>query len=60
MDLNIVYPIILIVLWDVVWKGFALWRASKNNDKIWYICLIVFNTIGILPMLYLFVLSKKK
>lgn len=60
MNLNIVYPIILIVLWDMVWKGFALWKAAKNNHKVWYICLIVFNTIGILPMLYLFVFSKKK
>ncbi len=60
MDLNIVYPIVLIVLWDVVWKGFALWKAGRNNDKVWFICLMIFNTIGVLPLLYLFVFSKKK
>ena len=59
MDLNIVYPIVLIVLWDVVWKGFALWKAGRNNDKVWFICLMIFNTIGVLPLLYLFVFSKR-
>lgn len=51
--------IIIIVLWEGVWKAFALWRAAKNDSKLWYILLILFNTAGILPIVYLFVISKK-
>lgn len=51
--------IIVIVLWEGVWKALALWRAAKNDSKLWYILLILFNTAGILPIVYLFIVSKK-
>lgn len=50
----------LIALWDLVWKGFALWRASRGNDKLWFVLLLIFNTVGILPIVYLFLISKVK
>jgi len=59
-DFESAFPILLIVLWEYVWKVIALWKASKNNQKAWFICLAVFNTIGILPMLYIFAFQKKK
>ncbi len=50
--------ILLIVLWVLPWKGWALWRAAKNNHKNWFIVLLVLNTLGILEILYLFVFGK--
>jgi methionyl-tRNA synthetase len=50
----------LIVLWTLPWKGVALWRASKNNDKKWFIVLLVINTLAILEIFYIFFFSKKK
>lgn len=50
----------LIVVWSLVWKGLALWRAAKNDSKIWYVVLLVLNTAGILEILYYFVFGKKK
>jgi hypothetical protein len=52
--------LIIVVIWSLVWKGFALWRAAENRSKIWFIFLLVLNTVGILEILYLFVFSKKK
>ena len=49
-----------VALWEAVWKAFALWRAAKNDSVPWFVVLTVFNTIGILPILYLFVFGKKK
>ena len=47
-------PIILLIsVWDGVWKAIALWKSAKNNQLSWYICILVFNTIGILPILYI-------
>ena len=45
--------IVILVLFDSVMKLIALWRAARNNHLIWFICLAIFNTIGILPMVYL-------
>ncbi len=50
----------LIVIWEVVWKLSAMWKAAKKNSVVWFIILAVFNTLGILPILYLFVFSKIK
>ncbi len=38
-DFESAFPILLIVLWEYVWKVIALWKASKNNQKAWFICL---------------------
>jgi methionyl-tRNA synthetase len=51
---------IALVAWSIIWKGFALWRASKNNHKYWFIAILVFNTVGLLEILYLTVFGKRK
>ena len=50
----------LAVVWEVAWKGVALWRAGRNAHLVWFICLFIFNTLGILPIVYIFAFSKKK
>jgi len=54
-------PIALILLaWVIVIKGFALWHAARSNQKIWFIVLLVVNTLGILEVLYLIFWRKDK
>lgn len=50
----------ILAIWEMVWKAIALWKAARNNHTAWYVCLIIFNTIGILPIIYIFGFSKKK
>ena len=50
----------LAVAWSAVWKGIALWRAGRNGSLIWFIVLLVVNTLGILEIIYIFGFSKKK
>ena len=49
-------PIILIILilWEVYWKYHALWLASQNNHKGWFLAILIINSIGILPIYYLY------
>lgn len=47
------------VFWSLFWKGWALWRAAKNDSKSWFIVLLLVNTLGILDILYIFVFGKK-
>jgi hypothetical protein len=49
-----------IAVWEGVWKGIALWRAARNSHLAWFICIIIFNTVGILPIIYILGFSKKK
>ena len=52
--------ILLITLWTLPWKAVALWKAVKNNHRKWFVALIIFNTLAVLEILYIFVFSKKK
>jgi hypothetical protein len=58
LDIN---PILLFVLivWVVIWKGFALWKAARKNSVIWFVVLLVVNTFGILEILYIYVFDNK-
>jgi len=50
----------IVSLWEIAWKGFGLWRAGKNNEPIWFIFMLIVNTAGILPIVYLAWFDKKK
>ncbi|MDD4995349.1 MAG: DUF5652 family protein [Patescibacteria group bacterium] len=51
---------IVLIIWALFWKGWALWRAARNGHKIWYIALLILNTVGILEILYIFIWGKSK
>jgi len=50
---------ILIALWSLPWKGVALWKASQNKSKGWFVALLLINTAALLDALYIFYFSKK-
>lgn len=52
--------LVLAFLFDFILKGIALWRAGKNQQLGWFVALLIINSIGILPLLYLLVFNKKK
>lgn len=51
--------VIVLIIWEMVWKTIAMWKAGRNNHLTWFICIAVFNTIGILPIVYI-IMSRKK
>jgi hypothetical protein len=52
--------IILLAIWDGVWKVIAMWKSARNNQLAWFICLAIFNTAGIVPILYILVFQKNE
>lgn len=59
--LAIAIPIlILLALWDGVWKVIAMWKSARNNQLAWFICITLFNTLGILPIIYLLWCQKNR
>jgi len=49
----------ILTLWELVWKGFALWYSARNKDKAWFILILILNTLGILPIIYILTHKKK-
>ena len=47
-------PIILILfVWESVWKVIAMWKSARNNHLGWFLCITLINTLGILPIIYI-------
>ena len=52
--------IVILAIFEIIMKGFAMWRASERKSKGWFWVLLVINTMGILPLIYLLTTSPKK
>ena len=55
----IIYVTAFGALWELVWKLIALWKAGRNNQLGWFICIAIINTAGILPIIYLLMQKNK-
>lgn len=57
-----IMPLLLTVLvvWSLIWKGLALWRAGRKNQLAWFIVMLIVNTCGILEIIYLLTAGKNK
>ena len=42
-----------VMIFDLILRGFALWRSARKNQNVWFIALLVVNSMGILPLIYL-------
>ena len=50
--------LVVILIWTIVWKLLALWKAARKNHLTWFIVLAIINTVGILEILYIYVFSE--
>ena len=49
-----------LIIWSLVWKGLALWKAARDGSRNWFTVLLVVQTGGILEILYIYIFSKPK
>jgi predicted permease len=54
------YILVPLLIWTIFWKGIALWTSGSRKEKIWFICLFLINTVGILEIIYLLTRKVKK
>ncbi len=52
--------LITLIFWEITWKGIALWKAGRNNQLKWFLAILILNTVGILPIIYLSFFRKNK
>ncbi len=51
--------LVVIGVWEAVWKAIAFWKSARNSQLAWFIVIAVFNTAGILPIVYILFFQKK-
>ena len=50
---------LILVIALISLKGYALWHAARRSDKVWFVFILIFNTVGILELVYLiFIVGK--
>ena len=54
------WAILILQLWTIPWKGLALWIAAGRKDKLWFVILLLLQTIGLLDIIYIFFIAKYK
>ena len=52
-----IYPVLV---WTIIWKAIGAWRAARRGHVIWFVAFFIFNTAGILPIVYIFFFQKLK
>ena len=48
-----VFVLLLVVIWSLIWKGLGLWHSARNEQKARFVVMLIFNTLGLLPIIYL-------
>lgn len=45
-------------IWILIWKGLALWKAATKKQLVWFILILIINTLGIFEIIYFFFLNR--
>ena len=50
-----IFSILIIVLsvWEAIWTLLGLWFAARQNQKIWFLLMGIFQLLGIIEIIYL-------
>ena len=55
-----VWWLIPIMIWEITWKAIAMWKSARNNQIGWFIVVLIINSFGILPILYLLFFQNRR
>lgn len=56
----VLWLLLLDLIWEGVWKGIALWKAGRDGHKGWFVAIFILNTLGILPIVYIYSFNKER
>ncbi len=51
---------VLMLLWSLAWKGVALWKSARLHHKWWFVALLLVNSIGLLEIIYIFLIARRE
>ena len=50
----------IILVTVLILKGLALYKAARKESVVWFWVILVLNTLGVVPLLYLIFSEKEK
>ena len=54
-------PLLFVLLTvDVILKGLSLYQSARKEQKVWFVALILINSLGVLPLIYLLIQNSTK
>ena len=59
LGVGLIILLVIIVIFDAVLKVIGAWKAARRSQTAWFICLLILNTAGILPIIYFLTGGKK-
>ncbi len=54
------FGLILLSIWSLIWQGLGLWYSAQNRQKGWFLAILILNTLGLLPIIYLIWFNQKE
>lgn len=55
-----IWVLVVVAIWTLPWKAYALWKSARRGEKWWFIALLLVNSLAILEIVYIFFFSKKE
>lgn len=52
--------LLVLLIWTVIWQGLGLWRSSRSGQRNWFIAMLIVNSAGILPIVFLLFFWKDR
>ena len=43
----------ILVVVDLILRGIALYKSARREQRVWFVALMIINSMGILPLVYL-------
>jgi len=59
LGIGLIILFVLIAIFDGILKVIGMWKAARRTQTAWFVCLLIFNTAGILPIIYFLTGAKK-
>ncbi|PIR97872.1 MAG: hypothetical protein COT89_02260 [Candidatus Colwellbacteria bacterium CG10_big_fil_rev_8_21_14_0_10_42_22] len=59
-DSPVFWMMVLIQLWELPWKGYALWKAARNKHIGWFVALLFIHLAALIDIIYIFYFSEPK
>lgn len=50
----------LLLVADLILRGIALYKSARREQKIWFVVLLIINSVGLLPLIYLILEKRMK
>lgn len=60
LGFGMVVGLTVLMVWETIWKGVGLWHSAQNKRKGWFIAILIINSMGLLPIIYLIWFKSKR